>query len=103
MVSSHLSKGRNERRRDRAVNASLTIGGTRKDQRRRLAPAPLRIIARRGSRSVVVFELADMMLRVELDAELGDKVDLRLEEVDVALLALHKLLDRVRGEVVLDG
>ena len=32
-----------------------------------------------------IFEFADMMLGVELESELGDQVELSLEEVDMAL------------------
>jgi Zn-finger in ubiquitin-hydrolases and other protein len=44
---------------------------------------------------VVVAELADMMLGVELDTELGDQIKLRFEEVDMMLLVAHQLLEQV--------
>lgn len=42
-----------------------------------------------------IVELADMVLRVELDAELLDQIDLGLEEIDVMLLVLHQPLELV--------
>src|SRR5205814_4992819 len=50
----------------------------------------------------VVVGLADMMLRVELDAELGDEIELGLEIVDVLFLVVHELLEQVAGDVILD-
>jgi hypothetical protein len=50
-----------------------------------------------SARSVfaVLAHLADMMLRVELEAELGDKIELGFEEIDVVLLVRHQLLEQV--------
>lgn len=46
-------------------------------------------IDRRPRSIAAVVELADMVLRVELDTELGDELELRLQEVDVLLLVVH--------------
>ena len=42
---------------------------------------------------IALAHLADVVLRVELNAELVDEIDLRLEEVDVVLLVGHQLLE----------
>src|SRR6266550_5230876 len=41
------------------------------------------------------------MLRIELDPELGDEIDLSLEEVDMLFLGLHQALEQVARYVVL--
>ena len=66
--------------------------------------------ARRGRKTsalsvVALAHLADMILRVELKAELVDEIELRFEEIDVAFLVRHprrafareELLERVWG------
>ena len=45
-------------------------------------------------------ELSNVMLRVKLDAELGDEIELRLEIVDVLLLVVHQLLEQIARDVV---
>ena len=52
---------------------------------------------------VVAFEPADMLLGIELDADLLDEVELGLEEVDMAFLVLHQLLEQVLGHPVSDA
>src|SRR5262249_31366623 len=47
-----------------------------------------------------VFQLTDVMLSVELEAELGDEIELGFEEIDVALLVRHERLEQVAGHVV---
>src|SRR5215472_885978 len=62
-------------------------------------------IARRRldrARSIVVVGLADMVLGVELEPELGDEIELGLEIVDMLLLVVHELLEQVAAHVVLD-
>ena len=39
---------------------------------------------------MVLAHFADLMLGIELDAQLGDEVELRLEEVDVVPLVRHQ-------------
>src|SRR5215204_5202691 len=57
--------------------------------------------ARRERReSLVLFHLADVMLRVEFDTELGDQIDLGLEEIDVMLLVVHQLFEQIAADVV---
>src|SRR6185436_20214532 len=51
-------------------------------------------------RSLGVFDLTDMVLRIELHAEFLHQVKLLFEEVDVMLLVLHQLLEQVAGHVV---
>jgi len=51
----------------------------------------------------VVIHFADVLLRVEFDADLLDEVDLGFEEVDMALLVLHQAFEDVAGDVVLHG
>ena|SRR5271156_1738703 len=55
--------------------------------------------ARRGRKTsaLSVFALAhlDMILRVELKAELADEIELRFEEIDVVFLVRHQLLGQV--------
>src|ERR1700730_10464279 len=46
--------------------------------------------------------LADMVLRIELVADLGDKIELRLQEVDVTLFVVHQRLEQVARDIVLD-
>src|ERR1700722_17065255 len=53
---------------------------------------------RRGS-ILVFLELADMVLRVELEPELGDQVELGLEKIDVLFLVMHQLLEQVARHV----
>ena len=43
-----------------------------------------------------------MVLRIELDAELGDEIDLGLEEVDVLLLGLEDALEELAADVIAD-
>src|ERR1043165_7161275 len=50
---------------------------------------------------LLVFQLADVVLRVKLHAELRDEIELRLEEVDVVLLVGHQLLEQVARDEVL--
>src|SRR5689334_524190 len=45
-------------------------------------------------------DLADVMLRVELKAELGDEIELSLQEIDVVLLVGHDLLEQVARHVI---
>src|SRR5262245_65928170 len=56
-----------------------------------------------GSRSAFVVGLADMVLGIELDAELGVQVELGLEIVDVLFLVAHHLLEQAASDVLLDG
>src|SRR5262245_27087527 len=49
----------------------------------------------------IVVDLADVMLRIELDPELRDEIDLGLKEVDVLLLIMHQLLEQVTRHIVL--
>src|SRR6202044_3788274 len=52
---------------------------------------------------VIVFaDLADVMLGVELGAELGDQIKLGLEKIDVMLFVAHQLLEQVARDVILD-
>lgn len=44
---------------------------------------------------VIVVEAADMLLGVELDADLLDEIDLGFEEVDMAFLIRHQLFEQV--------
>src|SRR5437870_3091292 len=53
--------------------------------------------------SVIVLELSDVMLRIELEAELGDEVELGLQEIDVVFLVRHQLLEEIPGDIVLRG
>src|ERR1044071_6606579 len=48
-----------------------------------------------------IFQFADVILRVKLEAELGDEIELGLEEVDVALLVRHQFLEQIARHVVL--
>ena len=41
-----------------------------------------------------------MLLRVELDADLADELELGLEEVDVVLLVRRQLLEQVLGDAI---
>lgn len=50
---------------------------------------------------VALAHLADVVLGVELDAQLGDEVELSLEEVDVALLVRHQLFEQIARDVIL--
>src|SRR5260221_10044502 len=52
------------------------------------------------SRLLGVFDLPDVVLRIELDAQLLHQVKLRFQEVDVMLLVLHQLFEQVAGHVV---
>jgi hypothetical protein len=36
-----------------------------------------------------------MVLGIELEAELGDKIELRLQEIDVTLFVVHQLLEQI--------
>ena len=56
--------------------------------------------ARRGRKTsaLSVFtlaHLANMILSVELKAELADEIELRFEEIDVVFLVRHQLLEQV--------
>ena len=53
--------------------------------------------------NVVALEPADMLLGIELDADLLDEVELGLEEVDMAFLVRHQLLEQVLGHPVADA
>src|SRR5437868_4423695 len=46
-----------------------------------------------GLRSVLLVGLADMVLGIELQPELGHQTELGLEEVDVFFLVVHQLLE----------
>src|SRR5437870_9330745 len=50
----------------------------------------------------VVVGFADVVLSVELETELGDEIELRLEIIDVLFLVVHELLEQVAGDVILD-
>src|SRR5260370_36017968 len=52
---------------------------------------------------VALAHLADMILRVELKAELVDEIELRFEEIDVVFLVRHQLLEQVACHIVLRG
>src|SRR5215471_18801155 len=43
-----------------------------------------------------------MVLRIELDPELGDEIELGLEEIDVLFLGMHQILEQVSRHVILD-
>ncbi len=47
--------------------------------------------------------MADMLLRVELDAELIDEVQLRLQEVDMAFFVRGELLEQDLRDPVVDA
>jgi hypothetical protein len=51
------------------------------------------IAARRPWLVLRLVDLADVVLGIQLDAELGYEIELLLEEVDVVLLVLHQLLE----------
>src|SRR3569833_4097121 len=53
------------------------------------------------TRRSVFVQLADVMLRVEFNAELADEIELRLEEVDVPLLVRHQFLEQIAARIVL--
>jgi hypothetical protein len=44
-----------------------------------------------------------MVLGVELKPELGDEVELGLQEIDMVLLVVHQLLEEVTCHVIFDG
>src|SRR4051812_19855768 len=50
---------------------------------------------------LLLVQLPDVVLRVELHAELRDEVELRLEEIDVVLLVRHQFFEHVARHVVL--
>src|SRR4030081_2608262 len=52
-------------------------------------------------RSVLLVGLADVMLGVKLEPELGHQIELGLEEVDVLLLVMHQLLEKMARHIVL--
>src|SRR3977135_2049561 len=52
-------------------------------------------------RSVLLVGLADVMLGVKLEPELGHQIELGLEEVDVLLLVMHQLLEQIARHIVL--
>ena len=51
---------------------------------------------------VIVVDFTDVVLRVELETEFGDEIELRFEIIDVLFLVVHELLEQVAGDVVLD-
>src|SRR5438874_6740387 len=53
--------------------------------------------------SLILVGLADMMLRVELEPELGHEIELRLQKIDVLFLVGHQLLEQIARDVILDG
>ncbi len=64
--------------------------------------------ARRGRKTsalsvVALVHLSDMILRVELKAELVDEIELRFEEIDVVFLVRHQLLEQVPCHIVPRG
>jgi hypothetical protein len=62
-------------------------------QRRYLTnPRPPRLGAY-TSAPLTLVDLANMMLGVELKAELGDEVDLGFKEIDLIFLVAHQLLE----------
>src|ERR1700686_3939812 len=58
-------------------------------------------LAAHTSASLTLVELANMMLGVELKAELGDEVDLGFKEIDVMFLVVHQLLEEFACHIVL--
>ncbi len=65
-------------------------------ERSRLAGfARVRTTKGEGGLRPSILELADVMLRVEFDAELLHEVELRLKEVDVAFFVLHQVLEEI--------
>jgi len=42
------------------------------------------------------------MLRMELNTELGDKVELRLEKIDGPFLVSHQFLEQIAARMILD-
>jgi len=46
-------------------------------------------------RSLILVGLADVMLRIELEAELGHEIELRLQEIDVVFLVGHQLFEQI--------
>src|SRR5262249_9254111 len=81
-----------------------------RDQRvagRATQTAPARSVTRHGSTAtsicVIFFGLANVMLGVELEPELGDEIELGLEIIDMLFLVVHELLEQVARHVVLDG
>ena len=80
-------------RRERAAANSRALNHS-DGRKMRSAEAP-------GKRCLIV-KLADVILRVELDAELIHEVELRFEEVDVSFLVVHQLLEHIARHVILD-
>src|SRR4051794_669724 len=90
----------------RTVNHSVSDGAAEKPPYRTVLPS--RFAANRaaaqcsiGLRSGVVADLADMVLRVELQAERGDKLELDLEKVDVRFFGLHQPFEQIARNVIL--
>src|SRR5436190_5180693 len=52
--------------------------------------------------ALFLFNLADMVLSVELETELGDQIELGLQEIDVLLLIMHQLLEQIARYIILD-
>jgi hypothetical protein len=52
--------------------------------------------ARRARRSmIVVVQFPDVVLGVQFKSQLGDKLELRLEEIDVIFFVVHQFLEQV--------
>src|SRR6185312_15445104 len=66
------------------------------------SPAMARKAAAGEALVTVLVELADVMLGIELKAELGDEIELGFEEVDVVFFVLHQRLKQIARDVVLD-
>ncbi len=47
-------------------------------------------------------ELSDVVLRVQLDAELRHQIQLRLQEVDVVLFIIHQCFEEIATYVIFD-
>src|SRR5262249_53440974 len=78
-----------------------SVGTGRCSKQRSLTLHQCRLMKQERSAAAVV-ELADVMLGIELEAELAHQIELRLEEVDVLFLVVHQLLEQVAGDVILD-
>jgi len=52
---------------------------------------------------MLTFESADMTLRVELQSDLSDQVELCLQEIDVMFLVLHQNLKQVPRDIIPDA
>src|SRR5207302_1668054 len=49
---------------------------------------------------LTILQFANVMLGIKLKPKLGDKVELRLEKIDVALFVLHQRFEQVSRYVV---